>query len=144
MTTQPTGAALIAAERLNVLIAERCGIEPGKYRCPECKTIPIEEVTSGGYHTVCWNKAARHIPEYTSDLNACAQMEATLGLGQYEAFEEALNWLIKLNPGEFVAEIFISHASALHRSLAFALTFNLITPAEATEIAKSTNPNTHQ
>ena len=73
-------------------VAKLMGRKPLHYWCPECKlNIPRHDpsVSSGGYHMPdqgCGAGLESHLPHYESDLNACAEMEATLSNDEYMAF----------------------------------------------------------
>jgi hypothetical protein len=58
-----------------IAIGKFCGRKPGVYYCSQCKEcVPIEEVTSGGYHRKpdggCGGTVHRDLPDYLNDLNA--------------------------------------------------------------------------
>ena len=86
-------------EAMRVVIAEECGIRLGQYYCSVCREcVPIETVTSGGYHEKCGGVASRDIPNYPEDLNACAEMRKCVPPGRWYEFKRVLR-MVTLRDG---------------------------------------------
>lgn len=80
-------------EEQRIAIAEACGRKPGAYYCGHCREcVPIETVTSGGYHNKCGGPVHLDLPNYLNDLNAMHEAVKTLPCEQYEDDECGFTW----------------------------------------------------
>lgn len=120
--SQPSPADLAA---LNVAIAEACGWQ----RTESGSGMPIDLVSHDGEQYCLYmdpEEVVRPVPDYTGDLNACAEMEATLGGQEWAAYSELLCEISGVgsphdNPNLDYFEITVLlRLSALQRATAFA------------------------
>jgi len=81
-------------QQKNQVIAELCG-----WTRPKCDRIGgclKETGARSGFVWLCkCDIDERPLPHYTSDLNACAEMEKVLTDGQYDTFEQELAQVVK-------------------------------------------------
>lgn len=67
-------------KEINIACAEACGVSLSSWYCPRCREcVAPQDVSFNETHTKCGEAVhADGIPSYTTDLNACHEMEQVL------------------------------------------------------------------
>ncbi len=121
-------------DQLRVAIGIWTGRKLGQYFCAKCeKCIPIDEVSSGGYHQndECCSEVSRTFPNYPQSLDAIALVEDKLSIGQTLIFAEKVLQICNPNSGTPTKRWGINQlarsvrASARQRCLAIVATLGL-------------------